>query len=234
MYTFTQNYSFRRFIDNESNRAKQLPAQPDHELQIAIEDQTDESGALTGKQLFKRATETYTLSVPTPAELGVSIPEGPEGEQLATVLQHLFNGLVISVGRTLVDAGVAVTEENASWNAAVAAEYTRLMESGGSGPTYSKELLVEVADAFAAYMAAIGKPEAGITAMVRMIKARFDLASTAKFIQGLDAIIGNLTTWLSDGCTEEEQTSYLSVVEYLVDRAEKAKEPPKVDPASLF
>lgn len=234
----TENYSFRRFIDTPENRREKLPTgeQVDHQIELEIEDQVGEDGKPTGKKIFKRKTETYTFLVPTPASLGLVVEEGnEESVKQQVVFQELITQAVKAVGRRLVDQGITLTPQNCNWDVAVQAEYDRIMSSGTStGQTFSNELLKEVGELFGNFMRAKGKPEEGIKLMQKMIAARFNRLSTYKYINGLQAIIDNLEAFVVEGMSEEELEQYAPVMQYILERAAKAKEPEEIKTSELF
>lgn len=237
LYTnVTENYSFRRFEDTPANRAKQLPAGLPAE-QVAIEDQLDDDGKPTGKKVFKRKTETYTLVVPTPAMLGV--PQPAEDDEAAqkeyTVLQSILTGAITDLGRKLVNQGIVLTAENCNWALAIDDIYERITSSGGaSGVSFSKEYLEEIAEAYGQYAAMAGKAEGGTEIIKKLIKARFGLNSTRKYVNVLPMIQTCLESFLADGIAEEDQEAVAPVIEFLIGRIAKAQETPEEVEASLF
>lgn len=237
------NYSFRRFEDTPENREKQLQfADANHEIDFVVAPAVDDDGKETGKIVFKRTTETVQLVLPTAAALGFAPELDSEGVQTTNsakqekVLQAIITGAVESLGRKIVNQGITVTNDNCSWPIAMLAEYDRLSSAGTSagGVTYGKDYLQEIVDMFAAYMKNIDKPEAGILAQSKMIKARFNRMSTAKYINGLDMVAANIEEWFTQGLDEADQATHLEVVQYLLEKCETAKTPEVVETGELF
>ena len=232
-------YNFRRFADTPENRAAQLPEVDGRTIEVSEELKTDADGKVVEphEPVFKRKTEIYNLPVPTPEALGFTIDsESDDSKKQVKVLQNMITTLIEQYGRKLVNEGVMLTPNNCNWQIAASAEYERLQKVGTSsgGVTYSKELLEELAESFSDYMQSLGKPDDGIQVMVKMIKGRFNVLSTRKYIKGLDMVRDNLEQWYANHLTEEEQEENKEVTIYLLERLEAAKEPELVDTGSLF
>lgn len=227
------NLSFRRFKNTTENRQKQTPSKPDHEIVLIEEKVKDDNGKETGEVVFKRATESYPLLVPQVTSLGLVLDsDDPQSVKQEAVMQSFITDAIAKEARKLVNEGKLVTDENCNWDIAMNAVHESITAGGA---TYSKELLDDVCSKFSQYMTAIGKPAEGIEITCKMIRARFNKMATYRMLKALPAVQLNIETWLTDGLDAEEQANYLPVVEYLVDRIEKAQEPEEeIEVASMF
>jgi hypothetical protein len=228
------NYSFRRFEDTPANRAEKLP-KTTRQLELTIEDQKDADGKPTGKKVFKRKTETYTLIVPTPQALGMPVPETEQQKKESAVVQSIITGAIENLGRSLVDQGIEVTPENCNWDLAVNDTYERIAASGGSsGITFTKEYLEEIATKYGEYAVATGKNEGGTAVIQKLIQNRFNKLSTRKFTAVLPMIQTNIENFLVEGLTAEEQEATTPVIQYLCERIQAAMEPEEQVSADMF
>lgn len=230
-------YNFRRFPDTPENRAAQIPEVEGREITVNTEFKKDSEGNDTEEVVFKRATETYNLLLPTPEALGFTFDlDSEDGKKQSKVLQSMISSLVEQYGRALVNAGTELTAANCSWDLAANAEHDRLQKQGTSagGVTYGKELLEDIAESFGDYLKTLGKPEDGIKAMSKMVTGRFGVLSTRKYIKGLDLVRGNLEGWYANHLTEQEQLDNKEVTIYLLERLEAAKEPEEIETGNLF
>lgn len=225
--TLVEAFHFRTFADTPENRAKQIPAEPDHEIQLSTG--MDEVKGAT----FKRASETYNLVVPNASALLV---EGTS-EQVIRVVQEQINALVKAAARRLVDAGKTITEEVLNWESIVSAEFTRLMSSGSSAKeaAFGRELLKSVADMFSKWGTDTGRKAGGVELTAKMIRARFNAMSTAQWKPIIPRVIESIELWFSTGLTEAEQEQLEPVIMYLLECAEESmKEPEQSALESMF
>jgi len=237
MIAVALKYNFRRFPDTPANREAQIPSVEGREIQVATEFKKDSEGNDTDEVVFKRATETYNLLLPTPEALGFTFAaDNEDSKKQAKVLQSMISTLVEQYGRALVNAGQVLTADNCSWELAANAEHDRLQKQGTSagGVTYGKDLLEDIAESFSDYLKSIDKPEDGIKAMSKMITGRFGVLSTRKYIKGLDLVRANLEGWYAQHLTEQEQLDNKEVTIYLLERLEAAKEPEEIETGNLF
>lgn len=229
MLVISENYSFRRFSDTTENREKQLPKS------AHISSIDEPANPLEGKPAqFKRKTETYDLLVPTIESLGFDLDSEDETErQQAEVLQYQINSMISSFGRSLVINGTALTPDNCNYALACSDMYEKHIAGGGA--KFSNDFLIDdVIPAYSSYLTALDKPKEGIEVQSKMIKSRFGAMSVRRYIEGLDMVGKNLTTWILEGCDESDQKRFGGVVDYLLDRITKAQTPDEVDVGKLF
>lgn len=215
---FSHSFYFRSMADTPANR-EAISALGEIE-----ESETDDTPP---KPLIRRKTETYKFHLP-------EVNTG--NEKLDVVLREMIKQEIIAAAKPFVTEGKVPPADKLTWDAIIEAKYIAIT-TAGSGETESgiaAAFLKEMATKFATFMKAIGKDEAGITIMSKMITGRFSITTTHKYINGLPMVAANIEKWLLEGCSEEEQELYADGVEYLLKKLEEAKNPPKVETGNLF
>lgn len=177
---------------------------------------------------YKRESETYTVAVPTAESLGVA------GAEAIAFVQAGINKAFESFGRNLVNDKAPLTAENISWEMVLKDALSSGRSSGAKKTGIGKELLTAAVKSFQEYLRAIGKPEAGIEVMCKMMRGRFNAVSVVRYLQGLPLVRANLISWVEEGCTEEEQVVFAPVAIDMCGRIDAALEPKEEDTASLF
>lgn len=247
-HTMTATYHYKRMDKNAANLAKlakgfeireATDTQPAlvlaKDCEFVTDEIKDDEGLVVIATKIKRNSESFELVAPTMEQLGLIVDSSDvKSVKQAQYLQSIVEDAIYKLGRPLVDAGVDLTNENCNWDLAVEAGLASRTTGGTAKKSgISKELLAAAAESFKEYLDSIGKPEAGITAMVKMVKARFSANTTAKFMKGLPLVKDNLLNWIADGCDEAEQEVFAPVAVDMCERIDNALKP-KEDTTELF
>jgi hypothetical protein len=216
--SFKHSFYFRSVKDTPENREA-------IEKLGTVEEIEQEPGE---PKTIRRATETYTFPLPV-------VNTG--NEKLDVVMRDMIKQEIIAAAQNFVKKGEVPDLAKLSWDAIVDAKYTALTTAAAgddSGSGFNAAFLKEVAAKFSAFQKNVGRDENGINVMSKMITGRFSVVTTFKYIKGLPLVKANLEQWFLEGCTEEEQTQYADVVQYLSDRCDEAMKPQEVETGSLF
>jgi hypothetical protein len=216
--SFKHSFYFRSVKDTPENREA-------IEKLGTVEEIEQEPGE---PKTIRRATETYTFPLPVVAT---------GDAKLDVVMRDIIKQEIIAAAQNYVKKGEVPDLAKLSWDAIVDAKYTALTTASAgddSGSGFNAAFLKEVAAKFSAFQKNVGRDENGINVMSKMITGRFSVVTTFKYIKGLPMVKANLEQWFLEGCTEEEQTQYGDVVQYLSDRCDEAMKPQEVETGSLF
>lgn len=220
------SYSFKRKNDTAENRKV---GNGEREIKFEREEVKDANGIVV-KISIKRKTENYTLTMPTIESLGIVVnPEDKESIAQGQCLQRMITDAIESLGRSLVDAGIVLTQENCNWQEAIKFVNEKTSSTKTRGGRFTKDLVASALISFETYLKKTGKPANGIAVMIKMMKARFSPASICNHVKGLHLVQRNLIKWISDGCDETEQEVYADFALAMNSKIEEFLNPPETE-----